>query len=187
MRTSNTHWRKVDYRKQSLIKVIEGLQVTINELSEVVELGGWYDGSWFQEESEPIYGLGLIALQHYINGSIKDRFEIVKGKEHYYKTDSILIGFQRTGIELIVSLANFSKHKEEGSPHKHTRECLEHFGLNCTEGADLNDSPIFSGIEILSSTWNLLEIADSVMTWRESLWIDEFLQIRSLDHPDLTQ
>ena len=62
MNQQKTHWRKVDYRVKSLSLVIEGLQQSICELEKQVKLGGWYDGDWLLEESEPIYGLGFIAL-----------------------------------------------------------------------------------------------------------------------------
>ena len=51
---------------------IKGLSETIEILYNQVNEIDWYDGDWFMEESEPIYGLTFIAFQNYINGSIKD-------------------------------------------------------------------------------------------------------------------
>jgi hypothetical protein len=63
-----THYLKVDYREVSLVIIINGLNDAIDSLKKQIDEIHWYDGDWFKEESEPIYGLAFIALQNYING-----------------------------------------------------------------------------------------------------------------------
>jgi hypothetical protein len=166
MESYKTNWRTVDHRIKSLSIVIDGLQTAINGLEDQVKQGGWYDGLWFSEEAEPIYGLGFIAFQHYINGSIKDRFGNVKSNE-YYETDLPLSGDKKSTIKLIIALANYAKHKEEGKFHNHTRESLDNFHLKCDPEIDITDSPILAGIELLSSKGDLNDVLDYVARWRD--------------------
>jgi hypothetical protein len=67
-----TSFLRNDFRIGSLNEIIEGLQNSINSLKKRTQEESWYDGIWFLEEAEPIYGLAFIAFQNYINGSIKD-------------------------------------------------------------------------------------------------------------------
>jgi hypothetical protein len=164
-----TPWRKVDYRVNSLSIVVEGLQRSILELEGIAKLGGWYDGGWFLEETEPIYGLGFIAMQHYINGSIKDRFNSDEAWR-FYHTDTAPKGFSVPTIELIIALANFAKHGQDGKVNKITSDCLRHFGLYPDGDFAIEDSPIFKGIELLSPAWDLQVVMKGVVSWRASIW-----------------
>ncbi|NCD68097.1 hypothetical protein [Mucilaginibacter agri] len=167
---SNTSWRRFDFRRASLNVTIMGLQQTIDVLHAQTEEIHWYDGDWFLEESEPIYGLAFIAFQNYINGSIKDFDGDTTKKTGYYKKGKPLTGFSKTDIELIIALANYAKHKDEGHPHKGTAEVLNELGLNFTDVIYLDQSAMFQGLELLDSKWELSAILESVIAWRESLW-----------------
>lgn len=168
-----THWKRNDFRIESLNHIINGLWEAIQLLEERVKLKGWYDGIWFREDSEPIFGLAFIAFQNYINASIIDRFDTIDGKEEIYKLGNKIGDSGRSDIELIIALANYTKHKDWGEPHKGTREILADVGLKFESDVDILEAPIFEGIELLSYAWDLKEVFEAVKAWRESLWSSE--------------
>ncbi|MCX3266457.1 hypothetical protein [Pedobacter agri] len=170
-----TNYKRHDYRIESLDHIIRGLWEAIQLLEDRVKLKGWYDGLWFREDSEPIFGLAFIALQNYINASIIDRFDSIDGKEKIYKLGNKIGDSGRSNIELIIALANYTKHKDWGEPHKGTREILSDVGLKCDIDVDILEAPIFEGVELLSHTWDLLEVTESVKAWREMLWTHQSL------------
>jgi hypothetical protein len=170
-KTTKTHcFRHDSHRAVSLNLIIKGLSETITLLENQIHDIHWYDGDWFMEESEGIYGLAFIAFQNYINGSIKDFADTLKEKETYYKLEQNLNNNTKTKIELIISLANYIKHKEEGTPHKGTKEILDYFNLNYENVNYLDNSPIFQGLTLLNEDWDLFKIKNYVMEWRELLW-----------------
>ena len=103
---TKTHYLRIDHRAVSLNMTIKGLTETIATLKNQINEIHWYDGDWFMEESEPIYGLAFIAFQNYINGSIKDFFFFFKAKETYYKLEQKTNNNTKSKIELIIGLAN---------------------------------------------------------------------------------
>ena len=167
MKNPKTHWLQVDYRAESLRQIITGLDNSINTLQDRVEELGWYDGLWFLEDSEPIYGLAFIAFQNYINGSIKDLYESVNDKTLYYKLGTNSANFEKSDIELIIGLANYIKHKDDEKLHRGTQEILNAFDLK--NNGEINNSPIFDGLTILNKDWKLFQILEIVINWRESL------------------
>ncbi|GAA4956721.1 hypothetical protein [Algibacter aquimarinus] len=168
-----THYLKVDYRQVSLEIIISGLNDAINSLKKQIDEIHWYDGDWFMEESEPIYGLAFIAFQNYINGSIKDFKGNLNNKNELYRIDNNKNEYPKSKIELIIGLANYSKHKDEGTPHRGTKEVLDCFELNYEKVTYLDKSPIFQGLTILNIDWDLLKIKTIVTDWRKSLWEQE--------------
>jgi len=168
-----THYLKVDYREVSLEIIINGLNNAIDSLKKQIDEIHWYDGDWFMEESEPIYGLAFIALQNYINGSIKDFKGNLNNKQELYRIENNESKYPKSKIELIVGLANYSKHKDEAIPHKGTKELLDCFELNYENVRYLDKSAIFQGLTILSNDWDLLKIKAIVTKWRELLWNQE--------------
>jgi len=167
---TNIHYLRIDHRAVSLDITIKGLTETITFLKNQIDEIDWYDGYWFMEESEPIYGLAFIAFQNYINGSIKDIADSLKEKETYYKLEQYLKEGNRSRIELIIGLANYAKHKDEGTPHKGTKDILDHFNLNYEDVTYLDKSPIFQGLTLLNEDWDLLQVKTFVTDWRELLW-----------------
>jgi len=165
-----THWRRVDYRLVSLDLTIQGLNNSIEVLKNNFKEIHWYDGDWFLEESEPIYGLAFIAFQNYINGSIKDVVGQIFEKVNFYKLEPNVEGYSKSKIELIIGLANYAKHKDDGIPHKGTKEILECFNLDYQDILYLDKSVIFQGLSILNKDWNLLQIKELVTNWREMIW-----------------
>lgn len=169
-KTIKTHYLRNDHRAVSLNITINGLSETIATLKNQIKEIHWYDGDWFMEESEPIYGLAFIAFQNYINGSIKDFADSLKEKEKYYKLGKKQNNNTKSEIELIIGLANYIKHKEEGIPHKGTKETLDYFKLNYENVTYLDNSPIFQGLTLLNEDWDLFNIKEYVTDWREFLW-----------------
>ncbi|RZK47843.1 MAG: hypothetical protein EOO99_12135 [Pedobacter sp.] len=161
-----THYLEVDYRRESLCQIILGLEKSIGYLKSKLELKGWYDGLWFLEESEPIYGLAFIAFQNYVNGSIKDFYDTTKNKISFYKLGTAPENFSKSYIELIIVLANFIKHKDDGL-NEMTKQILEAF--NFTEYDEIDKSPIFGGLDLLDEKWNLVNIMRQVFIWRQEL------------------
>jgi len=168
-----THYLRCDFRAVSLEVTINGLIDTIEVLKKQINEIHWYDGDWFMEESEPIYGLAFIAFQNYINGSIKDYSNSISNKIRFYKLGQKADGFSKSKIELVIGLANYSKHKDEGKLHKGTQEVLDCFNLNYKEISFLNNSAIFQGLTILNNDWDLRQIKKVVTDWRELLWTEK--------------
>lgn len=168
--TELTLYLKNDYRITSLEITIKGLNNSIDILKNQVDKIQGYDGDWFMEESESIYGLAFIAFQHYINGSIKDFVGETKDKEKLYNLEQNSVKYSKSKIELIISLANYAKHKDEGAPHQGTKDILDYFNLNYKDVSYLDKSAIFQGLTILNRDWDLLKINELVTEWRELLW-----------------
>lgn len=151
--------------------VIEGLSKSIAELEKNVAEIHWYDGDWLMEETDPIYGLAFIALQNYINGSISDLKGDTTQKNSFYKKAPIIAGTNRTNIELIIALANYAKHKDEGDPHPGTSAVLDTFNFKYKDLIYLEEGPIFRGLTILNQNYDLFKVLKEVLHWREQLWI----------------
>lgn len=167
---TKTYYLKHDYRAISLGLTIKGVSETIRALKNQIDKIDRYDGDWYMEESEPVYGLAFIAFQNYINGSIKDFAGSLKEKESFYRIEQNLQDGKRSRIELIIGLANYAKHKDEGALHKGTKDILDHFKLNYNVVTYLEKSPIFEGLTLLNLKWDLFEIKKLVTDWREYLW-----------------
>lgn len=168
---TRTHYLRIDHRAVSLDMTIKGLAKTIKVLKNQIDEIDWYDGDWFMEESEAIYGLAFIAFQNYINRSINDFADSLKEKESYYKYGQSSKKGNRSKIELIIGLANYAKHKDEGTPHKGTKDILDHFKLTYNDVIYLDKSPIFQGLTLLSEEWDLFQVKNIVTSWREHLWL----------------
>lgn len=167
------HFLKLDHRKVSLEIIINGLNDAIDSLKKQIDEIYWYDADWFMEETEPIYGLAFIAFQNYINGNIKDFKGNLNDKQKLYGIGNIESKYSKSKIELIIGLANYSKHKDEGIPHKGTKAVLDCFELNYEDITYLDKSPIFQGLTILNKEWDLFKIKSKVIQWRELLWNQE--------------
>lgn len=169
-RVIKTQYLRIDYRAVSLNMTIKGLTETITVLKNQINEIHYYDKDWFMEESEPIYGLAFIAFQNYIKGSINDFADSLKEKESYYKLEQNSNEGNRSKIELIIGLANYAKHKDQGATHKGTKDILDYFKLNYNDVTYLDNSPIFQGLRLLNEDWDLFKIKDYVTEWREFIW-----------------
>lgn len=164
------HWRQGD-RIESLNQIIIGLDNAIDLLKKQMDEINWYDSSWFKEEAEPIYGLAFIAFQNYLVGCIKDSFDstTTKLKLECFRLVPNMEGFEKSSIELITTLANYSKHKDEGI-YPSIQENLKCFKLKWSNDIEIDESPIFEGLSLLSEKWDLFEILKIVTDWEEKLW-----------------
>ncbi|GEQ87463.1 hypothetical protein ULMS_29710 [Patiriisocius marinistellae] len=167
------HWKRCDYRIESLRLTIEGLEKSIVELEKKLKEIEWYDGIWFLEEVEPIIGLSFIALQNYINSSIYDRFETLNNQYEKYKIGKLVNDAKRTEIELIIGIANYFKHRDdENDLRKGTSSILLDCGLKINKEIDITESPIIKGLELLTEKWDLSDLIIIIDKWRENLWIE---------------
>jgi hypothetical protein len=163
-----------DFRAEYLNQQITGLDNSIQTLKRKVKEINWYDGVFLLEDLEPIFGLAFVAFQIYVNGSIKDVFGNTVNKWQYYSIEPLSNDFERSRVELIIGLANYAKHKDDGSVlHKGTKEILESFKLRLGDDVEIENSPIFEGLTILNENWDLFEVMNVVKTWREKLWLEQ--------------
>ena len=170
-KTSHSHYLEHDFRAYSLTQIIHGLDNSIKSLQDRMKEYVWYDGLMFLEDSEPIYGLAFIAFQNYINCTVKDLVNSTSDKTKYYYLQTKFKNYEKSDIELIIGLANYSKHKEDdGLLHKGTSEILKSFSLDISKEIDIDSSPIFEGLTILTESWNLFEIESKVNNWRANLF-----------------
>lgn len=171
---TNTHWKRTDFRIEGLRNTIFGLENSILELKNKIDKIEWYDGLWLLEESEPIYGIAFIAIQNYINSCVFDRFESLEKQYLKYKIGNKIKDTGRTDIELIISIANYFKHRDHPqSLNGETPKILSDFNFQFDKDVNLTDSPIFKGLEIFSKNWELEIIIKAVEKWRERLWVIE--------------
>lgn len=168
---TQTHWKRYDFRIESLRGTIQGLEYSISELKNKIETISWYDTLWFKEESEPIFGLIFIALQNYINSSVYDRFESLEKQYLKYKTGEKVNNTDRTDIELIIAIANYYKHRDHpGNLTGETPKILKDFNLQFGKNVDVENSPIFKGLEIITDYSTFEMLINAVEKWRENLW-----------------
>jgi len=166
-----THWKRHDFRIDSLTEIILGLNKSISIMSKKCDQYEWYDGLFLLEDVEPIIGLTFIALQNYINSSIYDLEGNNNSKFDCYKKDFTISNTERTRIELIIGLANYFKHRDEnGNLHQPTRNLLDEFCFIYGENFDVAQSPIIKGLKLLINDWELTKLVVIVSDWRESLW-----------------
>ncbi len=168
---TSIHWRRCDYRIESLKITVLGLEESVQQLRKKLDKSEWYDGFWLLEELEPIYGLMFIALQNYINSSIYDRFESLDKQYLKYRIGNQIKETGRTDIELIISIANYYKHRDyPGDFKKETLKILVDFNLQFDKEGDIKDSPIFKALEMFSENWDTNLLIKAVEVWREKLW-----------------
>lgn len=171
-------WLRTDYRRDSLSTIVIGLKAALDEVDEKLHTISWYDGLWAQEEAEPIFGIAYIAMQNYINKSIADYesvYNLGVPKYRYYQLNNVKLNLGRTAIEMIVALANYAKHEEEGKLHSNTMLVLDDLGFIHLK-PDITESPLFKGIELISYEWDLSKMLEIVLAWREQIWESKAFQ-----------
>ncbi len=168
-----THYLRLDHRKEILEMIISGFEESIKELRKRIDQIHWYDGGWFFEEVEPIFGLACVAYQNYINSSIYDKFGTLDNKLNLYKKWNNSINNKRSEIELIIALANYYKHRDDKRPLRNgTDTVLQDLELKYKGIIEPERLPILKGVDLLSKLWSLSDITKIVTDWRESLWIE---------------
>lgn len=165
-----THVRQHDFRRESLDQIIKGLDSALQVHQKRNEEVVWYDFLWYMEDSESIYGLAFIAFQNYIVESINDLHGTTENKVNLFKLEPNLEKNKNSSIQLIMTLANYAKHKDEGELRGPTKSILESFNLDTS--AEIINSPIFTGFSLLNDDWNLFKVFEIVVSWREKLFED---------------
>ncbi|MEO5910634.1 MAG: hypothetical protein ABIP95_07075 [Pelobium sp.] len=173
MKMYKTDYRRLDFRKDSLYTIMHGLKASVDIIDEKLKLNDWYDGIFAREELEPVVGIAFITCQNYINKSIADLqpsyYNSLK-KHQFYEKYKFLKNYPSTAIQLIVAIANYAKHEEEGDLKHHTTKVLDTFNLEYVNPDIVDSSPIFSALELIDENWNLIVLADLICDWREELW-----------------
>ncbi|WP_243347412.1 hypothetical protein [Parabacteroides sp. FAFU027] len=117
------YWFEPDIRIEGLEGLFEGFDNSLKIFESKLNEFNWYDGDFFREETELIYGVALLSLQNYINKCCVDFLEAkflgYTKKHEYYDLGSMPIVNEINQIRLIIALANYFKHShDEGSLHE---------------------------------------------------------------------
>lgn len=168
METTKTHWRKYDFRKDCLEFIIRGINESLGLLEQRAKDDPNYGGLFYFKDTEQVLGLAFIAFQTYINGSIYDLYNDVTNKEKYYKIIPEYGKSNRTKIELVISISNYFKHKDENRLHPPTEKVLRDFDL--IDDTNPIRSPVIDALEILTKDSELKEISEIIFDWREILF-----------------
>ena len=165
-----THLLRSDFRKNSLETIIQGLVKSIAEQKDFANDSDWYCGDIFLEHIEPLFGIGFIALQNYINSSIYDIDNSLKKMRQRYKEGNKIGDSGKTDIELFIGLANYFKHRDDEKDFRpKTKELLDSFNFTY-DIFEVDSSPIFLGMDLISKEWDLMIALEIVIEWREAMW-----------------
>jgi len=157
-----------DYRINNLMLIIESFENTRVKLRKQIEASDWYSNEMYVTELELLLGMIFISLQNYINGTIMDWFPRLKDQHLKYNIGK---KEEKNRIELIIALANYYKHKDSsGNLYPNTMKALEYYNLSTDKDADIVNSPILKGFELLSENWKIDNLVDIVKLWRKELW-----------------
>lgn len=170
METSKTHWRIHDFRKDCLEYIIEGISESLELLKQRTKNDPNYDGLFYFEDTEQVLGLAFVAFQSYINGSIYDLYHDLSQKEKYYKISHVIEKHNRTKIELVISISNYFKHKDDNALHQATEKTLRAFNL--IDDSNPIRSPVVDSLEILTNKYELKEILEILFDWRKILFTE---------------
>lgn len=181
-----THYLRHDRRIEIIKNIIAPFQIQFDRVKEIC-LEDNFD-LWDQiyaDDTEHIVGTVFIVIQNYINSSISDLYpELSKLHLKYCYDKKINVSSDVTRIELIITLANYYKHRDLPTElHKYTVNPLEKLQIDYKHFYDLpnkkyfhkmgSDSPIFEGLSILSESWEFMDLIEIVAEWRENLWNSE--------------
>ncbi|MDD4644869.1 MAG: hypothetical protein PHY99_02665 [Bacteroidales bacterium] len=179
------HYMRIDSRIKVVRDIISLLQGQLENYRQIFkENGGWFWDALYADDTEFIVGLVFVILQNYINSSISDLYPDLKKIYSKYSVDKKLDNSQTTRIELIITLANYYKHRDlPPFLHADTIMVLDDLNIKFREYYDEqnsnyfhaigSDSPIFSGLSMLSENWDFNDLINIVSDWREKLWLIE--------------
>lgn len=179
-----TDYLRKDSRIVTIKNIIDPFQKQLNKVAELCKEKDldWWD-NFYADETEHLVGTVFIILQNYINSSISDLYpELTKLHSKYNYDKVININTKTTRIELIITLANYYKHRDLPTElHKFTSNPLLDLKLGYKNYYDIDnnkyfhkmgaDSPIFNGLSLLSEQWEFKDLITIVSEWRENLWI----------------
>ena len=177
-----SHIYRIDNRIRIVKKLIEPFQLQLNEIVESVKTqGNEYWDMVYADDTEHFVGTVFIILQNYINSSISDLYPELEKIHSKYSIGTKIENTKLTKIQLIVSIANYYKHRDLQSVlHKSTSNTLNDLSIEYknfyNEANDEyfhevgSNSPVFTGFTKLSNSWDFNEVIDAVSLWRENMW-----------------
>jgi hypothetical protein len=178
-------YMRIDTRIKVLREIISPLQIQFENTRNIIKNdGGWLWDMHYADDTEHLIGIVFIILQNYINSSISDLYPDLKKLHEKYLIDKKLENSQITRIELIITIANYYKHRDlPPSLHNNTERVLDSLNIKFREGNNEQNSnyfhaigassPVFSGLGMLSENWDLNDLINIVTEWRENLWLTE--------------
>ncbi len=179
------HYLRTDSRIKLIESLIKPFQLQLEAIFENSKKEGHiYWDSVYADDVEHIVGTVFIILQNYINSSISDLYPELSKLYTKYEMDKKINNSNSTRIELIISIANYYKHRD--LPTDLRKDTVKHFdnlGIEYKYLYDSEngkyfhkigaDSPVFSGLSCLSDSWSLNNLIQIVSEWRENLWLNE--------------
>ena len=179
------HYLRIDSRIKIIENLIKPFQMQLEYILENSKKEGHiYWDSVYADDTEHIVGTVFIILQNYINSSISDLYPELLKLHTKYEIDKKINNSNTTRIELIISIANYYKHRDLPSDlRKDTAKHFENLGIEYKHFYDSENgkyfheigsgSPVFSGLSYLSDSWDLNDLIQIVSEWRENLWLTE--------------
>jgi len=172
------HIREMDFRRQWLKELFNGLKTAIQEIVLELDEVDWYDGLHAKEDSESVFGIAFVAAQIYITGTVSDLKEMVNCPKEIYKgsllaLDTRVIREGINAIQLIDAIANYFKHHDEWSDwrttskNKRTISMLNRSGITKdTEFPCYYAATLLWSEEEIGNFDNLLDI---LVCWRKNV------------------
>jgi hypothetical protein len=176
------HYLKIDTRIKVIKDIISPFQIQLNKIMEICKKDGyWFWDTIYADDMEHNVGTVFIVLQNYINSSISDLFPDLLELHTKYSIDKKVNNSETTRIELIITIANYYKHRDLPKElQKHTLKRLNDLKIEFKEiFKDGNffhkvgsSSPVFEGFSLLSESWKFNDLINIVSEWRENLWLN---------------
>lgn len=172
------YWFEPDERIEGLKAMFEGFDNAIKIFEKKYEEISWYDADFYYEETDLIYGVVLGSLQNYINKwctvFVESKLFGYTKTYQFYEKGSEIINNGITQIRLIIELANYFKHRDDGRElQDHTAGCLAKLNLaELSKKGDerYQDRLVLEGLLLIcSDEINLFELLQIVKDWRENV------------------
>ena len=176
------HIYRIDNKIKIVKKLIEPFQLQLNEIVQSVKIqGNEYWDMLYADDAEHFVGTVFIILQNYINSSISDLYPELEKIHLKYSICTKIENTNSTKIQLIISIANYYKHRDLPSIlHKYTSNTLNDLDIKYkyfyNEQNDKyfhevgSNAPVFTGFTKLSETWDFNDVLNAVAIWRENMW-----------------
>jgi hypothetical protein len=175
---------ELDSHIEGLELVFEGLTKALSVFDEKFQQN-WYNGDFYREETELIYGVALVSLQNYINKCCVDFMDAelfgFNKMYKYYEKNSLIISENITQIRLIVELANYFKHRDDErgiiKETKITLQKLDLYQFHKSFDERFENELIFNGLFLLNaSRIDINILLDIAKKWRTDTWAAAYIE-----------